>query len=58
MIERTNKTQRERDANRKRRERKTKIEKKCPLTTIALATAGATNPGIEPMQFVRPRIVP
>ena len=38
--------------------RKQRTNKKRPLTTIALATAGATNPGIEPMQFVRPRIVP
>ena len=29
-----------------------------PLTTMALATAGATKPGIEPMQLVSPRIVP
>ena len=39
-------------------ERFQKIDKKTPLTTIALATAGATKPGIEPMQLVSPRIVP
>ena len=29
-----------------------------PLTTMEAATAGATKPGIEPMQLVSPRIVP